>query len=48
VNLVPARTGDDIETARALFRDYQRFLGVDLCFQGFAEESEGHPFRPAP
>jgi cytochrome P450 len=35
VNLVPAQTVGDIETARALFRDYQRFLGVDLDFQGY-------------
>jgi ribosomal protein S18 acetylase RimI-like enzyme len=48
VNLVPARTGDDIETARALFRDYQRFLGVDLDFQGFAEELVTLPGRYAP
>ena len=48
MNLVPARTGDDIETARALFRDYQRFLGVDLDFQGFAEELVTLPGRYAP
>lgn len=48
VNLVPVQTVGDIETARALFREYPRFLGVDLDFQGFEEGLATLPGRYAP
>ncbi len=33
---------------RVLFEEYQRFLGISLSFQGFAEELAGLPGRYAP
>jgi putative acetyltransferase len=39
---------DDIVTVRALFQEYARELGVDLCFQGFAAECASLPGAYAP
>ena len=48
VSIVPAVTLDDVAIIRALFREYERSLGVDLCFQGFEQELESLPGSYAP
>ena len=46
--IVEAATADDIAEIRALFAEYQQWLGVDLCFQGFADELRTLPGKYAP
>lgn len=37
----------DIQSVRQLFSEYQQWLGIDLCFQGFEEEMATLPGRYA-
>lgn len=43
LRLEEATTPADLDLVRALWREYQRAIGVDLCFQGFERELETLP-----
>lgn len=48
ITIRPATGPDDIAHAHRLFETYAAALGVDLCFQNFADELAGLPGAYAP
>lgn len=48
VDIVPAHEPPLLDEVRALVHEYVAWLGIDLSFQGFAEEMAGLPGAYAP
>lgn len=48
IRLEQAGSPEAVATARELFAEYQRAIGVDLCFQGFQAEVASLPGAYAP
>jgi putative acetyltransferase len=46
--IIDALDSTMIESARALFREYQQAIGIDLCFQNFNKELRDLPGDYAP
>jgi len=46
--IIQAETPDHMDEARKIFTEYENWLGVSLCFQGFDEEMSGLPGKYAP
>ncbi len=47
VNIVQAESVSQIDDARTIFREYEAWIDLDLCFQGFAAELTSLPGKYA-
>ena len=48
MQIINARTSEHLNEIRTIFREYEQFLNVDLCFQGFEAELANLPGKYAP
>ena len=47
IEILQAETDEQIKETRRLFREYEKWLNLDMCFQGFAEELANLPGKYA-